>query len=142
MHNYTKQGKYPQKLKLRVHKKSPSRSLHAHTVGERSSQYAGYVSQRISSWSCAQCGRNQAQYRPTAPAADSFAHKSLGHSESNWAQSLVHLGSGTGRILSRSSHRPSFIHQSSSERTFCLSGILSKQVRKLGSIRSLKHARM
>ena len=28
-----------------------------HTVGECSSQYAEYVSQRITSWSCTQCGR-------------------------------------------------------------------------------------
>ena len=113
-----------------------------HTVGECSSQYAGYVSQRISSWSCTQCGRltdlrdselrNQA-CRPTAPAAISFAHnvwdvQNMVESDSA-QQSLVHLGSGASRILSKSSRSPSFIHQSSSKKMLCRSGILSKQVR-------------
>ncbi len=91
-------------------------------------------------WSCTQYGRlnlrdsslrrNQA-CRPTAPAADSFAHNvwdvqnivQLGSAQ----QSLVRLGSGAGRISTKSSRRPSFIHRSSSEKTLCRSGIqLSK----------------
>ena len=54
VHNYTR--KYPKKLiLLRVYKNHLVAHF-MHTVGECSSQYAGYVSQRISSWSYI-CGR-------------------------------------------------------------------------------------
>ena len=111
-----------------------SRSLCAYSWGMFQSvcTAAGYVSQRISSWSCTQCCRlnlgDSSLSRGTRLVGLQLQLLILlltmsGTSEysrivlSPTNVGLVRLGSGAGRILGKSSRRPSFIHRSSSEKT-------------------------